>query len=270
MKALASLIVTTYNWPQSLRLVLLSLEQQTNRQFEVIVADDGSTDETRNMIEELRGSIRYPLHHVWQEDLGFRAAGCRNKAVLKSTADYLVFLDGDCIVREDFVEQHLRLSESGWYVRGNRIKLSEDYTRRLLASQSLDGLTDGRRLFEHRRRGDFKRILPLLRLPLGVMRYYKKEEWYGVKTCNMGVARDDFYAVNGFNEDFEGWGHEDADLAIRLIRNGVLRKEGIFATTVFHCYHHELDRSDEAGNRKMLAQSFEGDIVVANGLIKPA
>lgn len=268
MTETVSIVVTTYNWPAALAMVLKSLTRQNVRNFEVVIADDGSGPETSQLISDIASSLNYPLHHVWQEDKGFRAALCRNKAVLKSTGEYLIFLDGDCIVRPDFVQQHLHLKEAGWFVRGNRVKLSDSYTQFILESKSEKELAGTFNIVENWIRGNIKRIMPLLRLPLGRLRYRKKDDWYGVKTCNLAISRQDFFAVNGFNEDFEGWGHEDADLAIRLIRNGVHRKEGTFATAVFHCFHNEVDRSDESKNRAMLEDSYSGDIFAENGLLK--
>ncbi len=267
MTTFVSVIVTTYNWESALSLVLKSLDRQSVGNFEVIVADDGSTGETADVINELAATVRYALKHVWQEDKGFRAARCRNRAVLEATGDLIVFLDGDCIVREDFVEQHLRLSESGWFVRGNRVKLSERFTKMLLADQSLLPLNNTFGLMRLWRQRSVGRFFPLMRLPLGKLRYLRKKEWYGVKTCNLGLYKQDFMDVNGFNEDFTGWGHEDADLAIRLIRNGIRRKEGNFATTVFHCYHKEVTRAEEQRNREMLEISRTGAIKIKNGIL---
>ena len=126
--ALASIIVSTYNRPDALELVLLRLDEQTIDAFEVVVADDGSTAETAEVIERLKGRVRYVLKHVWQEDSGFRAARARNVAVLQSKGDYLLFLDGDCLPLPDFVETHRWLSERGWWVRGNRVDLVADLT----------------------------------------------------------------------------------------------------------------------------------------------
>ena len=135
-----------------------------------------------------------------------------------------------------------------------------------MASQSLSQLTGTRSLLRNWLGRGIQRLIPLLNIPLGKIRYFKKKDWYGVKTCNLGVYKEDFVNINGFNEEFEGWGHEDADLAIRLIRNGIYRKEGIFSTTVFHCHHDERDRSSEEKNRNMLEQSMTGDIKVRKGL----
>mgnify|MGYP002634955795 CR=1 FL=1 len=263
---LTSIIITTYNWPEALRLVLLSLNQQSENQFEVIIADDGSREDTRKMIEQLSDELNYPFKHVWQEDIGFRAARSRNKAVLASEGEYLIFLDGDCIVRHDFIAQHRDLSLANRFIRGNRVKLNQNFTSQLLKQSSIKPLGNVLDLFKHRLKGELKRIFPLLRLPLGAIRNLQQKNWKGVKTCNLSLSRADFIAVNGFNESFEGWGHEDADLAIRLIRNNVYRTEGTFATTVFHCHHHEQDRFNEEKNRQMLEQSFNGDIRPQNGL----
>lgn len=263
---LVSVIVTTYNWPAALKLVLLSLDRQSDRAFEVIVADDGSREDTRDMIDELSKDLGFPLQHVWQEDLGFRAARCRNQAVLAASGGYLVFLDGDCIVREDFVHQHRRLASRSKFVRGNRVKLARNYTEYLLGIGKIDELHDARRLLANRLRGNVGRLLPLARLPLGPVRDLRTRAWKGAKTCNLAMSRSDFEAVNGFNEAFEGWGHEDADLVIRLIRNGTCRREGSFATTVFHCFHDEQDRMNEARNRLMLEQSFKGALRPERGL----
>lgn len=263
---LTSIIVTTYNWPDALKLVLLSLNNQTNRQFEVIIADDGSTDDTRDMIQGLSSELNFPFKHIWQEDTGFRAARSRNKAVLASEGDYLIFLDGDCIVRPDFVQQHLSLSKAGWFIRGNRVKLNELYTAKLLKSGAIDELSDPVKLLKYWLKREVKRFLPLARIPFGAIRKLKKKKWKGVKTCNLSLSRQDFVDVNGFNESFEGWGHEDADLAIRLIRNNIYRIEGTYATTVFHCYHKEQDRMNEEKNRLMLEQSFRDELKPKNGL----
>ena len=123
-----SVVVTTYNRPDALRAVLDGLAAQADLDFEVIVADDGSRDDTRALVERTGAGFPVPLSHTWQEDKGFRAGAARNRAAERARGDYLVFLDGDCIPRPDFVACHRALAERGWMVAGNRILLSEAFT----------------------------------------------------------------------------------------------------------------------------------------------
>ena len=254
---LVSIILTTYERPDALLRVLESLDRQTDASFEVIVADDGSGPATAAAIEAFRNTARCAVQHVWQEHRGFRAAESRNKAVAASRGDYLIFLDGDCIARADFITQHRALAETGWFVAGNRALLSEPFTGRLLASPELAADWSSRSLsgwIGARLRGDVNRLMPLLRLPAAWPRKGKSREWQGAKTCNLAVWREDFLAVDGFDESYVGWGHEDADLVIRLIRNGVLRKEGRFATSVLHLWHAAAPRAGLNANEQRLAE----------------
>ncbi len=239
---LTSIIISTYNQPDMLRLVLTALNEQDYKEFEVIVADDGSTEETASMLSELKSSLNYELKHVWHEDKGFRAAAIRNKAVVASKGGYLIFLDGDCVPFPSFLERHMMLKEDGWFVRGNRTMLSEEFTRIVLKEKLLIHHYSKYTWMMLRIKKRIKRILPLLHLPIGWYRKNKPIDWFGVKTCNLGVWRKDFELVNGFDERYIGWGREDADLAVRLFNNGIKRKEGIYATCVLHLWHPESDR----------------------------
>jgi glycosyltransferase involved in cell wall biosynthesis len=129
---LISIIVTTYNREDALAAVLSALSRQADRNFEVVVADDGSGPATAALIESWKPRLGVPLTHVWQVDWGFRAAEIRNRAVLGAGGDYCVFLDGDCIARPDFVAAHRRLAEPGWFVTGNRVLLSPALTAAVL------------------------------------------------------------------------------------------------------------------------------------------
>lgn len=249
-----SVVVTTYNRPDALRAVLDGLTEQVDRGFEVLVADDGSRDETRVLVEASARASLVPIRHVWQEDRGFRAGAARNRATAAARGDYVIFLDGDCIPRAHFIARHRALAEPGWMVAGNRILLSEAFTRSALAdSLPLHRWTDVQWREAHRR-GDINRTLPLLHLPLGPLRRLAAKRWQRVRTCNLGVWRRDLLEVNGFDEVFEGWGYEDSDLAVRLINSGVRRKEGAYATGVLHLWHRENDRRTEGENWDRLQQ----------------
>jgi len=176
-------------------------------------------------------------------------------------------LDGDCVVFPDYVSKHIALSEPSYFVRGSRIMLSESYTDEFLAKRiQTEGLTIGK-LLNLKVRKKINRVLPLLRLKLGVIRKLKKTAWYGAKGCNIAFWRSDFYAVDGFDEQYVGWGREDSDIVIRLIRNGVFRKEGIYATTVLHLWHPESDRAQLTKNDdKINALQNSNDVCAKLGL----
>jgi glycosyltransferase involved in cell wall biosynthesis len=251
-----AIILTTYNRPRALDRVLASLAEMRAQASEIVVADDGSGEATAQVVDGWKAKL--PLMHVWHPDEGFRAAEIRNKAVLASSAEYLVFLDGDCMAPRDFVAQHQRFAEVGYMVAGNRMLLSEALTQTVEEKHLNPGVWGLRQWLGCKFRGSVNRLLPLLRLPDGSWRKRRPQRWQGVHTCNLGLWRRDFEAVNGFDQEFQGWGHEDADLAIRLMRFGIRRKEGACAVPVYHLWHCENDRSREAVNKARLMDVVAG------------
>jgi len=253
-----SLIILTYMWPEALELVLASVFQQRVLPHEVVVTDDGSTDATAALIERMQASSPVPLKYVWQEDKGFRAARARNRGVAESTGDYLVFVDGDCVMFPDFIEQHLELREKDWFVAGNRILLAAECSQQVLKHKTAFQSWTSIDWFKARLSGKVNRLLPLLRLPDGNWRKKKARRWQGAKSCNLAMSRSDFVAVNGFDEAFNGWGHEDADIVARLIAKGCLRKEGRYAVPLIHIWHKEQTRELEKENLRRLAETLAG------------
>ena len=260
---LVSIVVSTYNWPEALAVVLDSLSQQRDKRFEVIVADDGSTVETAEMVRGIAATFPVPLIHVWQEDEGFRAAAARNRAVAAAKGSYLVFLDGDCAVFPDFIGTHIRFAETGCFVAGNRILLSQSFTRLAFANEIKFYNWSTVEFIKARLCNLVNRILPLFKLPDGYFRKLRPRQWQGAKTCNLAVWRNDFCRINGFDEAFIGWGHEDAELVSRLINSGVSRKDGRFATGVLHLWHKEQARDDAAKNLQRLMSHMQGKLVRA-------
>lgn len=256
MKLLLSIIVTTYNWPEALGMVLQALACQTYHNFEVLVADDGSGPKTRDLIEKFKLSMPMPLKHIWQADAGFRAAAIRNQAVLQATGEYIVFLDGDCIPRADFVEKHAKLVEAGYFVVGNRILLTKTFSEKAIQGALPLQFWSLYRWIWAYCFGHCNRCLSLITLPLN-SRWRKSwvKGWKGAKGCNLGVFKADLLAVNGWEECFKGWGYEDSDLVIRLLNAGLKRKEGRFALTVIHLWHAENDRSREKANWILLEKT---------------
>jgi glycosyltransferase involved in cell wall biosynthesis len=258
-----SLIVSTYNRPDALGATLRSLARQTDTSFEIVVADDGSGPTTRDVIEAWKPKIGIPLQHVWQEDRGFRLAEIRDRAIVASTGRYLIFIDGDCIAPCDFVAAHRALAEPGYFVAGNRVLLSRALTQEILA-KSLEPETWNLVSWAPRRaRGDINRLLPLFSLPLGPLRKRLAGEWQGVRGGNFAFHRAHLEEVDGFEAAFTGWGLEDSDIVIRMIRAGVRRKDGRFATGVLHLWHPEADRSRLAANQTRLDELINSDRVRA-------
>jgi glycosyltransferase involved in cell wall biosynthesis len=247
-----SVIVTTYNRESALDAVLRGLARQTDRGFEIIVADDGSGPATRGLIERRAADLDIAFKHVWQEDRGFRAGEARNRGILASRGDYCIFLDGDCIPRPDFIAVHRRLAEPGWFVTGNRILLSRDLTERVLAEPSEPELWRLAAWLALRRRRSINRLAPMVPLPLGPLRKLRPMVWRGARSCNLAVWRSDLDRVDGFDAAYSGWGLEDSDLLIRLFHAGVRRKDGNFATGVLHLWHAENDRSYLPENQQRL------------------
>lgn len=255
MNAEISLIITTYNWPEALDAVLRSVSNQRLLPAEVVIADDGSRSETRDLISKWQHKAPFAIKHIWQEDDGFQAARIRNKAAAAASGDYLIFLDGDCLLRPDFIKRHQKLATPGYFVAGNRALLTESFTTELLSEQIEAECWPANRFNEDQ----INRTWPLRYIPLGPLRKRNSQKWQGVKTCNLGVWKTDLIKTNGLDEAFIGWGYEDSDLVIRLLRNDVHRLNGRLATTVLHLWHKEHDRSQEQENWQRLQDVINSD-----------
>lgn len=253
-----SVIVTTYNWPQALERVLAGLMRQTRPPDEVVVADDGSGGETRRVIEAATRRAGFAIGHVWQEDRGFRVARARNQAIESAQGEYLVLLDGDCVPGPRFIEDHARLAQHGRFFQGRRVLLSQKAAKAFEPERfSIVKLFFSPGL-AHRHH--------LMRLPLPGRSTRKIA---GIMTCNMGLFRADAMAVNGFNEDFTGWGREDSEFAARLYKYGLLRKEHAFRAVCFHLWHGPSDRGRLGVNDELLKKTLaNGSFWCANGIKK--
>jgi len=260
---LISVIVSTYNREDALDAVLRSLARQTDADFEVVVADDGSGPATAKLIEAWKARIGHRLEHVWQEDRGFRLAEIRNRAILAARGAYCIFLDGDCIVQPDFIATHRRLAKPGWFVTGNRILLSQVLTQKVLSEKLTPETWRLPDWIAERRRGGINRLSALLRIPLGPLRRLRQSAWRGARCCNLAAWRSDLDRIDGFDTDYVGWGKEDSDFIVRLMRAGARRKDGNFATGVLHLWHAEADRSKLAANESKLSEIIASDRIRA-------
>ena len=251
---LISVAITTYNRSDALLAVLSALTRQSDRNFEVIVADDGSTQAHREAILRSADARALKLVHVWHPDVGFTASKVRNRGVAAARGNYIVFLDGDCVPENDFIARHRALAQPGFFVNGSRVLLSPGLTQRVLAGlETVDGHGAGYWTAK-RLKGDSSKLTGLLRLPDFGLRNQSKFNWKGIRSCNLAVWKSDFEKVDGFDESFVGWGHEDADFVLRLHNLGVSRKNGFCATEVFHLWHKEASRHQESANAQTVRQ----------------
>lgn len=259
-----SLLISTYNWPEALELVLESVKRQTKLPDEVIVADDGSGNATRELIDKMRESFPCPLIHVWHEDDGFRLSAIRNKAIAQASGEYILQIDGDCILHENFVVDHLDASEYGFFVSAGRVLLSEKFSKNLLSSKKIGSLKWYSAGISNRMNAihcDCLRKYLECRIKMDKPQY--------VKGCNMAFWKKDLLAVNGFNEDISGWGREDSEIAVRLSKLGRRRKYLKFGAVQYHLFHKENDRSRDAANIELLNRVIAGtEFFTPNGIVK--
>ncbi|RTK94622.1 MAG: glycosyltransferase [Neisseriaceae bacterium] len=256
-----SIIISTYNQPDYLKLTLQSIAKQENISFnmlEVLIADDGSQDDTSNLIKELIPSYPCQIKHIWHEDLGFRKSAILNKAVAASVGEYLIFIDGDCVIPADYISSQLKLRETGYFVAGNRVLMSKEYTTEILRENiALESLHKLQWIVLYIKKSTNK-LLHFVRLPPNSnWRKLRRTNWRYPKGCNIGVSRDDYIAVNGYDESFSGWGHEDADFFVRLLHNNIYIKDGRFSVPVFHLWHKLNSRENEEENMKRLQHRID-------------
>lgn len=258
-----SFIVLTYNRTDALLAVLRSLARQCNQNHQIVIADDGSGVEQVQLLYDRCPAFQCPVLHVWHPDMGFTIARARNQAVSHATGEYLVFLDGDCIPNILFVAQHERLAEMGYFVNGSRVLLSPTLTAQVIDKDVDLPSQPAQFWLRARLRGDSNKLLHLVSWPKRLFRLKQAFEWSGIRGCNMGVWSRDFFGVNGFDESFEGWGHEDADFVLRLSHFGIQRKNGFMATEVFHLWHSENKRDQESVNKNRVVQRMNTGLILA-------
>jgi glycosyltransferase involved in cell wall biosynthesis len=320
-----TLAVTTYERPDALAAALKSLTAQSVLPDEVIVADDGSGEVTRTVVQQLASRVAYPVHHVRQEHKGFRVARLRNLAIAKATSEYIVFVDQDMVLHREFIADHREFARQGAFTQGVRIPLDAKETSEHLRTVSISGarIVSGPAETEQphraeeapstrtypntafaapsthgayargsriphdptdrsRPRPDPREVVVEAREPQG----HSRRRFYGyrnlaladftrhlanafiaIKSCNQGFWREDLVAVNGFDEDFTGWGSEDKELCARLRNHGVARQTLLFGGIAFHLYHPPASRDRHAENERLLARTLtEHRVRATNGL----
>lgn len=231
-----SLIISTYNWPEALHLCLQSLQYQSVKPDEVIVADDGSTGEIKEIIDNFRKNYKRKIKHIWHPDTGFKLAEIRNKAVAECISDYIIQIDGDVILHKDFIKDHKTFAQPNSFIKGRRVMIGKTKSENLLKhnSTAVSFLSADVKMREHG-----------IRIPFYNKLFKSKEEKSadGVMGSNMAFWRKDFLAVNGYNNALKGWGAEDKELAQRFVNQGLVKRKIKFSAVQYHIYHPESDKS---------------------------
>jgi glycosyltransferase involved in cell wall biosynthesis len=262
--------VTTYENPRALTLVLAGLFRQSVRDFELLIADDGSGPETAALIAEAAASAPVPVRHIWHEDAGFRKCTITNKAIAAAGGDYLVFFDGDCVPGRECLAVHLDTARPDSYLAGGAVPLSQRLTDRLTAADVRRGLLDGVGawwLEAGKRRRLVTRRLPWLGRWMNG-RVPREPSWRG---GNSSAFADHLRALGGFDERFT-YGFEDADLGHRLQAFGIHGRSVRYTAPVFHLEHlRPYARPEEVAANRALYDEHRARHVTrtAHGLQAP-
>lgn len=232
-----SIIITTYNSEEWLRKVLFGYTVQTEQDFEIIIADDGSSEATKNIIESFQSKFKFPIIHVWQPDEGFQKCKILNKAILKANSDYLLFTDGDCIPRNDFVFQHLKHQEKGYFLSGGYFKLPMETS---IAISPTEIVSQKAFSINWLVRNGVKKTFKLSKLTknswiAGFMNWVTttKKTFNG---HNTSCFKADLLAINGFNEEMQ-YGGLDREVGERLFNYGILGKQIRYSAICLHLDH---------------------------------
>ena len=241
-----ALITTTYNWPQALDAVLATVKQQSLTPQQVIIADDGSTSETAELVNSWQNKLDCPLIHCWQEDQGFRAARARNLALSRVSADYVVLIDGDMLLPKHFLKQHWAVAQAGQFVQASRMCMNEPLSKQVIANGRLPhffsfGLSNRKNLCQWR---------PISRFLSQSLNSVKR-----TRSCNMAFWYQDAVKVNGFNHAFTNWGYEDTEFTQRMLNSGLHRLYVKCHAAAFHIYHPQQSRQAVQENQRLFQLS---------------
>jgi len=226
-----TLIISTYNWPKALELVLLSLLKQSILPDEIIIADDGSTKETKQLIERYSNRFQFGIQHIWQADNGFQKTSILNKAVAKAKGDYIIQIDGDIVLHKHFIKDHNESAKQGVFIHGSRTFLNKEITTNAIQASNIN--------FSIFKNGIKNRFNGLYSPCLSKIISRKNNNLKGTRGCNFSFWKQDFITVNGYNEDMIGWGKEDTELSVRLINNN-LQKHKLKCRAVCYHLHHKI------------------------------
>jgi GT2 family glycosyltransferase len=258
-----SVLVTTHNRPSHLRKVLASYLDQTRLPDELVVADDGSGEATRAVVEAFADESPFRVVHAWQPHAGTpRCSHVRNLGTREIAGDYIIYTDGDCVAPRHFVADHAHLARPRWFVQGKRAWVKQ---------KVIDAFTGREPLFKKLRLyagGGLTKPHWLIHLPgIGP----EKTTINHIQSCNLAVFREDVFRVNGWNEQFTGFWRQDSEFALRLMRSGVRRRDALFSAVVYHLEHEKpLVAADLRRNDRLLEAAYTAPIFTPQGLCPSA
>lgn len=265
-----TLVVTVYNDVRALGLIFLALDRQTHRNFEVVVADDGSGPGVAALVAGHARSARYPVRHVRHEDEGFRKNAILNRAISAAGSGYMVFIDGDCLPHRRFLEDHASHAAPGRVLCGRRVNLGPELSRGIDAGAVSSGRFEklSLRLLADGLRGGSTWVEDAVRVRNPLVRKILHPGAPSILGCNFSVHREWLERINGFNEDYRGPGlGEDSDVAFRLALAGAELKSLRNLAVLFHLHHPRtvVGRENRAIYDRVVASR---EMFCTNGLVK--
>lgn len=248
-----ALLIATYNWPDALDMVLKTVAGQQRLPDEILIADDGSDDRTAKVIDGWKKRIKVPVRHFWHEDNGFRKTIILNEAISHTDAEYIIQIDGDILLEENFIKDHINAAKKGFYIKGSRALISPKNTTQILSSGTFNVQRESKRA---------KNKINATRSPI-LAPIFRKDTFKSnnLRGCNFSFWRADFIAVNGYNNDFQGWGHEDIELAARLTNYGIKQRQLKMVAVCFHLHHKINSRKNEEINYNKYLEVVEKKII---------
>lgn len=256
-----ALLISTYNWPEALELILKSALIQVQLPHEIIVADDGSNQQTKQLILDFQKISVIPIQHFWQEDIGFRKSKILNKAVARTTSEYIIQIDGDCIMHPKFIEDHINFARKGVYLYGSRVNILPDFVTKVFEYKKIKFNFFSKEIKNRTRTLHFPLLSKLYKSHKGISKKFRG--------CNVSFWREDLLSINGYNEDYEGWGREDSDLAIRLGNNGIKARRLRYSGIMYHIHHKINSKNNFELNDKIQKETIANKIIkVSNGIDK--